>query len=327
MSKIYSLISDQDVEVSFLNDLKNRRLDYKHIFTGDKTIEIYSRNYSFLRPYYKNSEFGERDFLKFFRENILQKIHKQQGLSIISLGCGEANFGKEKETLKVLSQEDKIPLTYVGIDFSKYMLEFVEDRFSDCDFEKHFVYADFRSYDFRSEIGYLIDKYPNKVFSLLGLTIINFVPTNIVDTLSNMLKKGNYLWLTLTLREGVAKKDDFKIFSYYGEYLKADASTAFKFEPLRIAGVPFKNGKMTLSASEEKSVGALKFTFNFEFSKKTTTKFRKERLTFLPEEKIELIDIRVFDSDVFIEFLKQHGFECLARERKGNYGQFLFRKK
>jgi len=320
-NNFYNLISDTDLDIELLRNLKERKLEQKHFYTiREAAVLFYQQHRKVPRPYFNNS-LNNDDYLNFFQTNI---INQKENIAIISLGCGNAQF--EKNILNKVYY-DGLKFTYIGVDSSKHMLNLAQDNLLDCKFGKNFICADFGSYNFRSEVGYLINKYDNKLFILAGSTLGNITPTYISDMLANLLNESDHLWIVVALREGVRKEDDFKIFYHYSDYLKESSIKEHYFSPLKRMGVSMEDGQMTLDMEEEKSVGALKFIFSFVPNKKIIVKFREEIITILPEEKIELFNIRAYDKETFINFFKEHDFECVVSESKGNRGQFLFRKK
>ena len=319
MTEIHSLISDSELDIKLLDDIKDRVLDQKHFYTTENSAKLYY-NRKAHKPYLENS-LKDDDYADFFIKNALSK--NENSVVLVSLACGDSHF--EKNVLDKIDPKEN--LLYMGIDSSRYMLDASAKVLKDCKFKKNFVCGDFSAHQFRSEISYLMKQYDKKVFSLLGNTVGNIVPTHISDTLSNILKKDDMLWVNAVLREGKSSVDDFKAFNCYVDYLKIPKTVEFYFTPLKRVGVPFENGKMIVEMNKEDVIGSLRFTFKFEFIKKTTIKFRDETVVILPGEKIELINIRVYDMDDFKNFFVEHGFECVAIERKGNKGQFLFKKK
>jgi hypothetical protein len=318
MGKIHSLISDSELDIELLDDLKDRVLDQKHFYTTESSAKLYY-NRRANRPYLDNS-LNDDDYAQFFIENVLKS--KDVDTALVSLACGDSHF--ERNIFDRI--EDKHKLMYVGIDSSRHMLDLSADVLKDCDIKKKFICGDFDSHSFRSEISYLLQDYDRTVFSLLGSTVGNIVPTHISDTLSNMLRQGDMLWVTAALREGKTSAADLKAFNCYVDYLKIPKTVEFYFGPLARVGVPFENGKMMVGMEKEGVIGALRFTFKFEFTKKTIIDFRDESIIILPGEKIELINIRVYDPEDFTNFFIEHGLKCVATERKGNRGQFLFQK-
>jgi hypothetical protein len=317
-AKIHSLISDTDLDIELLDDIKTRVLNQKHFYTSEDAAKLFY-NRKANRPYLENSLQNE-DYVRFFKDNALK--NDGEDVALVSLACGDSHF--ERNVLDNIESKDR--LMYIGIDSSRHMLDLSHENFKGCNIKKRFICGDFGSHNFRSEISYLLSKYKRSVFSLLGDTVGNIVPTNISDTLSNILRKGDMLWVTAALREGKDSSDDFKVFNCYVDYLKIPKTVEFYFGPLARVGVPFENGKMIVDMDKEDVIGALRFAFKFEFTKKTIIKFRNESIIILPGEKIELINIRVYDMEDFKNFFIDHGFKCVISERKGNRGQFLFEK-
>jgi len=323
MTYIHSLVSDSYLDIDLLKDLKQRRIDQKHFFTHKKGADLYYEAAKISSPYYENNKNNlvEEDYSAFFRKNI---INNKEKIAVISLECGNAKF--EKAVFGNIGKK-KNRLDYIGIDSSRYMLELAKRYLEDCGFEKEFICADFSSYNFRSEIGYIINQYKHKVFAFFGATVGSIMPSNISDVLVNLMKNGDLLWMNAYLRTGLGKEEDFKIFNRFVRYRNKSVVSEHFFYPLERLGVPFKNGRITLEMEEEKSIGSLRFIFSFEFTKKTIIKFRNEVITILPEEKIELFNMRAYDRKTFERFFIEHGFKLIDSQAKGNTGQFLFKKK
>lgn len=318
--KIHSLISDSELDVELLDDLKDRILDQKHFYTAEFAADLYYKNRDAKSTYFKNS-LDMSNYLNFFKNSIPVK---KENTVLISLGCGDSGF--EKSILNSLEDEG-LHFSYIGVDSSRYMLELSAKSLEKSKFKRSFVCGDFSAHNFRSEIGYLVNNYKNKVFGLLGGTIGNITPTNIVDTLGNMLKKGDYLWITIVLRNGLSEESNFETFNYYANYLTDNMVSQFKFNPLKRLNVPYENGKLVLEMHKEDFIGALRFVFSFEFTKKTSINFRDEKIIILPGEKIELLNNRAYDIDIFKKFFIEHDFKCVAEEGKGRRGQILLMKK
>jgi|GEM_PF-4417000 len=54
---------------------------------------------------------------------------------------------------------------------------------------------------------------------------------------------------------------------------------------------------MVLTTHKEKALNALKFQFSFVLNKKTNIKIRSDKITILPQERIELQQIYTYDKD------------------------------
>jgi len=313
-------MSDFDLETNFLTGLKERKLSLKAFYISGNLFELMRRSNEVPRPYHAGSLTRE-DLTKFFLKNVVDKKKNQV---IISLEGEGGILDPEKYVLETAYRKGA-DFSYVGISPYKYT-PFNVRKISKNDFKKEFVCADFEAHNFRSEIDFLIGKYSNRIFTS-GVSTCNIISTVFADTVSNILKKGELLWITqLPMRTGSGKEQDFKTFDAFCQYIHEPKIMQYFFDSLDYIGIPFQNGKMIIEMDEEKSSGALKFIFSFRFKKKTIATFRGEEIIFLPEEKIELISIRVFHEPTFIKFFEAHNFKCIASETKGNRGQFLFKK-
>jgi hypothetical protein len=320
MNEIHSLISDAALDIDLLKNLKNREIEQKFLYVSDEAVALYYAKPGISRPYFKDS-FKEDDFKNFFLKYFGKKGEK---IALFSLGCG--NAATDKKILEGALKKG-VDVSYVAVDSSKQMLGLANSNLKDIKINQKFVCADFGDFNFKSEIKYLITEKEKKVFSLFGQTVGNILPTNIADTLNNLLGHGDYLWFTAALREGTGKEDDFNVFKNYLNYLSQPKMVGFMLNPLVRMGVPKKAGKITLEMYEEQAVGALNFVFKYVFSKKTTVDFRGEKIIFLPDEQIKLLNIRVYLEKKIISYFNSHNFKLVACERKGNRGQFLFKKK
>jgi hypothetical protein len=321
MNHIRNLISDSDLDIELLKNIKDRKFDQKHLYTTEEGAFYYcDQSTSGNRPYHGES-LGASQYAEFFTKYMLEK----KKCVLISLGCGDASVERDIFS-KVNLVENQ--LVYIGVDSSKHMLNMASKNLAGINIEKHYICADFSANNFRSEIKHIIDGYENRVFTLLGDTVGNIMPTNIADTLMNILNKDDLLWLTIVLRRGKTKEDDFLAFQNYSKYIQ-EGNTIRKFLinlPYSL-GISNDDGKLVLDMEEEKATGALIFKFSFEIKKKTIIKLRGESIVLLPEEKIELISVRVYDPSTFEKFFSQHQLKLVAKERGGNRGQFLFKKK
>jgi len=320
MSKIHSLISDLDLDLDLLKNIKDRKVDQKHFYTSDEASDIFLKTTENPNPRIQEQR-DSRNFFKFYEDNI---GNKSRETALISLGCGDASL--DKKILTELS-ENKYNFVYIGVDSSRSMLEKARENLSKCKFEQVYICSDIGAHNFKSELSAFLGIYSCRVFAFLGGTIGNIMPTNIVDTLINMISKDDYLWVDVVSRDGTDEASDFKLFKVATEYLSDPNEIAFWFNPLKRLGVPFKNGELTVEMLKENSFGALRFKFGFKFYKKTPIEFRGEKITILPEEDIELFNIRVYDSEKFIAFFLEHNFTLMAKLEGESYGQFLFQKK
>lgn len=147
------------------------------------------------------------------------------------------------------------------------------------------------------------------------------------DILFNLLQKNDLLWLDLVMRPSLSKEDDINIFKRYAARLSDPAKMAFYFGPLEDIGVSFKSGMMGLKVSAEKSIGSLLFIFYFKIQKKVVVNFMGEKIHLLPDEEIELINLRTYHVETLVNFFKGHDFK-LVDEKHCNYvGQLMFAKK
>jgi len=196
---------------------------------------------------------------------------------------------------------------------------------------REFVLADITTDEFRDEITRLTSGYDTRVFAFLGSTFGNTNQTHMVDSLWNVLKPSDTLWLHVLVRPSLKTVDDMRLFNRYAAYLANARMMERFFFPLHAVGIPFGNGKMQLASDKEESVGAMLFKFSFVFSTKTVISCRDEKLHFLPGEKIDLISIRVYHERTLVNFFMEHEFhfksvQCEPLSAEVVRGQFLFKK-
>ena len=80
----------------------------------------------------------------------------------------------------------------MGIDSSYSMLESARHAYASLEnttLQSKFLCIDFSRIDFQDKLDSYVEPFNKKVFALMGGTIGNIQPTNIVDTLYNMMNK------------------------------------------------------------------------------------------------------------------------------------------
>jgi len=98
--------------------------------------------------------------------------------------------------------------------------------------------------------------------------------------------------------------------------------------PLRSVGIDPNCGVLNLEMLKEKSVGAILLNFFFLFNKKVVIKARNEVIHFLPEERLDLLNIRAYYPDTLNNFFKEHGFRLVQSKINQNirHGFFIYQK-
>ncbi|PIT90248.1 MAG: hypothetical protein COU22_03325 [Candidatus Komeilibacteria bacterium CG10_big_fil_rev_8_21_14_0_10_41_13] len=318
--RIFSFTSDLDLNKEFALNLGNRFINQKFLYIGDEGSSAYYKSLSVKQNAYYQKGLSAQDYFDFLKV----RVNKNQKIALISLGCGSSK--QENVILSNLAKEG-YDVTYFGIDISKSMLEESRVNLQEIPIKKNFIRADFSDNDFKDNILSLTRDYDRKIIAFLGFTFVNTTQTAMADTLYNMVGKEDLLWLDILARPSLSKLDDMKIFSRYADYLKHPEIVAFYFRPLKQAGVPYKNGEMHLSTSEEKSVGALVAIFSFAIKKKVVIDFRGETKHLLPNENIVVQRVRAYHSDTLITFFKEHDFKLLDKSAQSGQMQLIFSKK
>lgn len=100
MTKTYILLSDLDVDLDFLHDIKHRDVEQKFLYLEDGAEKFYSITKSSKGAVIKSGILNVNDFVRF----IEPKINKNKKYSLVSLGCGDSK--KEVEILLKLKNEN-----------------------------------------------------------------------------------------------------------------------------------------------------------------------------------------------------------------------------
>jgi hypothetical protein len=266
-----------------------------------------------------NKIYGVEDDYAF----LTQTIRKDEKVAIVSLGCG--NSERERGVLKKL-HDNGYDFIYIGVDISKPMLKMAEKALKNLDVEKQFVIGDVANENFKDNITQLIKDYPKKIFAFLGGTLGNVNQTNIADVLYDTLSKGDTLWLEVVVRSDVSMETDMRMFNRYASYLGNKEIMNFYFHPLAKIGVPMSAGRIILKSFQEKSVGALHFTYSFNIKKKVVVTYKGETLHLLPGEEIELQNNRVYHPETLIKFFSEHDFTLIDKCIGEIWGQMMFQK-
>ncbi|HNW55677.1 MAG TPA: class I SAM-dependent methyltransferase [bacterium] len=300
MSPINSLVSDLELDKEMIDCLKNRGLEQKFLYL-DNGAKFYYEAYG--RP----SEAPSVDLLvKSYCEVIINQFKKKQHIALISLGCGDAS--SEKIMLKKLKDEG-FNFTYFGVDSSRQMLDLAVKNLAELKIDSQFLCADIVSEDFCGEISQLTDEFDCRGFLFLGGTISNFNQTNIIDSLYSVLKKNDFLFLDIRIRNSLDTTEDLQLFNFYSRYLKDKEIVQWLNRPLRDVGIDTNCGTLNLEMVKEKSIGAILFKFSFLFNKKFVIRLRNDIIHFLPEERVELLHIRAYYPEDLNNFFKEHNFK------------------
>ena len=319
MEKIISYISDTGLKKKFMHCVRDRQIEQKFLYTAKSGATQYYEILKAKQRKMGNKIYGVEDDYTL----LSQVIRKDEEVAIISLGCG--NSEREREILKKLHNEG-YNFIYIGVDSSKPMLKMAEKTLKDLDIEKQFVASDIANENFKDDISRLTKKYPKKIFAFLGGTLGNVNQTNIADVLYDTLSEGDILWLEVVTRSDANMETDMKMFNRYASYLTNEEIMNFYFHPLAQIGVSRSAGKIILKSFQEKSVGALHFTYSFNIKKKVVVTHKRETIHLLPREEIELQNNRVYHPKTLINFFSEHDFTLIDKCIGEVWGQMMFRK-
>lgn len=312
---IYSLVSDSHIKSDLSHCLKNRSLEQKFLYHWI-WAELYYEYKDKKDIIMTNNEI-ELDIPKFWIENC---FIKDASTTLVSLGCG--NSSVEKNIYNKLP--DNYNIHYVWVDLSKEMLKLSEKNLIKTYTNKKFVCADFSSFEFKNEIENLTTKNQKRVFSFFSNTFWNINHTNIIDTLYDILKSGEQIWLDVRLRKSNQIKDDIDIFNLVdienNEVLDNFLSNTFTQNE-----IPKNNGYISKLMTKEEWINSLKVEFNFTFTQKTLINM-KWHIAFLPWETVRCLQIYYYDQNALINFFKEHSFKLINKEIQWLRGQFLFEK-
>lgn len=319
MEKIISYISDTGLKKKFMHCVRDRQIEQKFLYTAKSGATQY---YEILKDKQRkmgNKIYGVEDDYTL----LSQVIRKDEKMAIVSLGCG--NSERERKILEKLHNED-YNFIYIGVDSSKSMLKMAEKTLKDLNIEKQFVASDIANENFKDDISQLTKKYPKKIFAFLGGTLGNVNQTNIADVLYDTLSEEDILWLEVAIRSDVNMETNMKIFNRYASYLENKEIMDFYFHPLAQIDVPRSAGNVILKSFQEKSVGALHFTYSFNVKKKVVVTHKGETIHLLPGEEIELQNNRVYHPKTLIDFFSEHDFILIDKCIRKSFGQMLFKK-
>ncbi|PCI25453.1 hypothetical protein COB57_01905 [Candidatus Peregrinibacteria bacterium] len=238
---------------------------------------------------------------------VLQGIAKNgKKVALISLGCGNADRDFELLEASELSNID-----YYGIDSSAGMIKFGEEVFKKSKLSSHFLCQDFSSSDMKEWQEDCLSQYDRRIYAFFGNTFGNVPQSHMADLLRNMLKPGDVLWIDMAQREDTTPEGDGQLFEKYLQRLEPGQQRDFLLYPLQFIGIKEKDIELQIEMKKESSVGALLFNYCVAFQKKIELEVDGELLTFLPEDVIDILQIRIYDEKKFIRFFEEHSFTYL----------------
>lgn len=255
---------------------------------------------------------------------IKKHISLNERLLYISLGCGDARVDK---ALMASLYQKGYAVDMWGVDVSEDMLSKAETNLGELSSHYALICADILSSRFQQEIIKEIEKYDNAIFAFLGSTIGNMQQTEIMDTLYNTVKPGQFLWIEAHTVQDKAASQKAAIFKEYLLRTAETALTPFFMGPLADLGITTKDGELGVADSYEKSSGTQVIRRFFRMKVMKEVQVGSQKLVLLPEEELELIMVRIFHHDTFVSFVEAHDFEHLDSMREGRVTQMLFKKK
>ncbi|MCA9459553.1 MAG: L-histidine N(alpha)-methyltransferase [Nanoarchaeota archaeon] len=268
---------------------------------------------------YSINSFKDKNYYSFLKKF----IKKGEKIAIISLGCG--NGEGEKVILEDLYR-DGYTINYYGVDSSMSMIKLASKNLNKNSYPKSFICADFASENFRRDFELLVSNYDKRIFVFLGNTLGNVQQDYMADTLRNMLKSDDILWLDVVNRPDNLESTAGKNFERYSKFLNnPDFINFFKY-PLDKLNIPFENGELLIEMRRENSLNALLFTFDFLINKKTEVEIDGEIVTLLPDDTIELINVRDYDVKSLIAFFESRHFKFQDKFSKNNKAEVVFKK-
>lgn len=323
--RIYNLISDAAMSEEFSDWLRTRWLEQKFLYI-DEGADLFYNDVRKNHINETNKVLLEANKAKYNEElkevRDAMKIPNTRPVSFISLGSGNS----EREHDLITDIQNHYDLTYYGIDSSRDMLQMWIETMQDVSWcQKNFLCADFSSTDFKRELNNMTHFNEYRIFAFIGNTFGNITQTNIIDILYNLLNPGEMIWLEVCLRQWLHAKDDMETSADRYEKMKVFEKSLFY--PLKKIGVPYDNGFLTMTCQKEVGLNALQCIYSFKFTQKTVIESKWETITILPDEKVSLLKIYLYDPDGLIYFFQEHWFDFVYKKLNPTRWHFVFQKK
>jgi len=317
MDIIYNLVSDPSLSDEKVNQIRERALSQKFFYFEDWASAYYE--WKSNDKVFKKDDWFSINTYKDFWDNC---NFWNNDLSFISLWCWDS-----KVETDIFNHINHPNINYFGIDISNEMLiKSIENIKKTKIKSKKFIRWDFSSEIFRTEIKKLAFlPWYNKIFTFFSNTFGNIKPTNIIDILYNLLEKKDKIRMDVRLRPWAGPKDDIKSFEIMSWYIN-NKMWEFFLNPIKKVWIPLENWKQILQTHKEDSLDAIRFQFSFLIEKKTNININGEDLTFLPWEKIDLMQIYNYNAEWLKTFFANHGFRLVKEEIKELRWMFLFEK-
>ncbi|MCA9497243.1 MAG: class I SAM-dependent methyltransferase [Nanoarchaeota archaeon] len=319
MTIIRTINSEVDIRKGLNRNFKLNRVFEQNSFYLSSGAGAYYNINSELRLHHKKKNDWKTEY-NFLKKNFLKK---NQNIAFISLGCG--NGGREKEIL-AKAQEEGYNLKYFGVDCSMSMIALAVDNLRNKSYKKDFICADFTSVDFRIELENIVGEFDKKIFVFFGNTLANVPQNYIADTLRNLLKKDDILWLDVATRDDLSESTAGDLFENYLNYIKNEDYIKFFTSPLEKIGVNLNSGELIMEMKKENSLNALQFQYGFHLNKKIEVKVDNEYITLIPGDNIELINTRIYDVTSLISFFEARHFKLIDNIKTGGFTEICFKK-
>lgn len=255
-------------------------------------------------------------------------VQSPQGYCLLSLGCGRAR--RESGMLQELYRNKSDRITeFIGVDASYRMLEMAEQNIDDLPQRTQLWQADFLSRKFEEEVKQRLSDKP-RIIAVLDATFGNVNQDHFTDCLYDITAEGDYVWIEfdeIHIRDDMTAAGVSRIFNIHKKVYMEDVSLDSVFSGLRqVLALDPSAGEFYMEMLDEKSVGAIHFTYNFRMKKAVSVTYKGQHIQLTPDEVIHTESVRVYYPPKFIEFFQSKGFEYVDYELKSGRAQFLFRK-
>lgn len=301
----------------YLKYFHEYRVIKQNLFYFEDGADIYYKHFK------NKTTLKNPDKTDYYFNFITKYINKSDNIGLVILGCG--NSEREAKLLKEF-HKNEYKITYYGVDSAMSMLSISYDELRDCPYENFLVFADFSSEEFKNDVRNLTVKYDDNIYAFIDGTLGNVQQNHMADTLNDIVRPGEKLWIEVIVKEDNTLVSEKKMFDKMYEVFFSENFMNFLLSPMKNMGIDLSRGKMGLEMQREESLNSLKFVSFFKIETKTDITIRNSKVTLLPGSTIELLNVMVYDSDALSRFFEERGFEPLDRQRNGDREQFLFRK-
>ncbi|MCH2189101.1 L-histidine N(alpha)-methyltransferase [Candidatus Gracilibacteria bacterium] len=311
-------------KIEILSDYEHQTELIKELEEGEK-ISHYQL-YKDGTPYYNyasrvdgTKRIGVQDYNDFGEKHIFTSGNN----ILISLGCGNSEVESS-----FYSDGRNNNMDYVGVDSSQSMLNFSEKQFENYpNTNTKLVKIDFMDKNFHYIMNGITQSYDKKIFAFFGATFGNIPYRTIMNTLYNMLEKGEQVWISIGLRQGTTLHDDNAYCEKYHQSLSDKFGIGgLVFNVLEKHGISLQDGKLGIKFEENDEINSVSFKFIFQFKRKIKIIINNTHIQFQPNQEIELYTIQRYTPEGLIELFESYGFKFIEKQTKELSGQFLFEK-